>query len=123
MGLVSKLIGLGFIGAGLLVWVVLGGTADVMVSYIWIFVGMLLMSIGISLITGGRNTKQQTPPPPTVTEIRCDNPECDFKEIRNYEEGDYILKALDAKCPRCGSSMTIQGVYVVKEDDSDKSPI
>jgi hypothetical protein len=119
MGMISKIIGAAFAGIGAVV--VFLGMNDPNWSLVYWFIGIIVMSIGFSLITGGRKEVQQEPPPPTVTEIHCDNPECDFKEIRQFEKGDYILKLLSAKCPKCAGTMTIEGVYVVKEDkDEDK---
>ena len=115
MGMLSKIIGLVFTVAGALI-VVFGMDGDPTLQYVWFFIGLLLVSMGLSLITGGRKQIEQEPPPPTVTEIHCDNPECDFKEIRQFESGDYVLKPIDAKCPKCSGTMTIEGVYVVKED-------
>ncbi len=123
MGILSKIIGAAFAGIGV-VLVFFGMNSDPALSLVWWFIGLLVMSIGFSLITGRRKEVQQEPPPPTVTEIHCDNPECDFKEIRQFENGDHILKALDAKCPKCTGTMTIEGVYVVKEDkEEDKHKI
>jgi len=114
MGIISKIIGAAFAGIGVVVMLL--GMNDPVLSYLWFFAGIFLVSVGLSLITGGRKTVEHEPPPPTVTEIRCDNPECDFKEIRNFESGDYVLKPVNAKCPKCSDTMTIEGVYVVRED-------
>lgn len=118
MGLISKLIGVLISAAGAVI-VFFGMNGDPTYSYIWFIVGLMVMSVGFSLITAGRKQVEQEPPPPTVTEIRCNSPECDFKEIRAFEKGDYILKDIDAKCPKCDGSMTIQGVYVVKEEKEE----
>lgn len=115
MGIISKIIGAAFAGIGVVVMLL--GMNDPVLSYLWFFAGIFLVSVGLSLITGGKKTAEHEPPPPTVTEIRCDNPECDFKEIRNFESGDYILKPVNPKCPKCSDTMTIEGVYVVREDE------
>ena len=123
MGMLSKIIGAAFAGIGAII-VFYGMSLDATLSLVTWFIGLIVMSIGFSLITGGRKEVEQEPPPPTVTEIHCDNPECDFKEIRQFEKGDYILKPLHAKCPKCAGTMTIEGVYVVKEDkDAEKDKI
>jgi len=115
MGMISKIIGLVLVAGGAAI-MVFGMEGDPTLQFVWFFIGILMVSMGLTLITGGKKQVEQEPPPPTVTEIHCDNPECDFKEIRQFESGDYVLKPLDAKCPKCSSKMTIEGVYVVKEE-------
>ncbi len=86
------------------------------------FVGLFIMAMGFTFLTANRpiNTSR-LPPPPTFTEVRCDSKNCDFKEIRNFERGDYILKALNIHCPKCGSGLTIHGIYTIKEE-KDQAP-
>jgi hypothetical protein len=120
MGMISKIIGLVLSAAGAVI-LFFGMNGDPTYSYVLFFVGLMVMFMGFSLISGGRKPAEQEAPPPTVTEIQCNNKECDFKEIREFEKGDYILKPVDAKCPKCSQKMTIEGVYIVKEDkDADK---
>jgi hypothetical protein len=45
---------------------------------------------------------------PVVTTIVCS--ECDLKNIRDFERGDYILKNL-GKCTKCDGSLTISAIY------------
>ena len=61
--------------------------------------------------------KEEKPPPPTVTEIRCND--CDFKEIRDFKKGDYVLKAVEETCPKCQTGMTIEGVYIIREEPKE----
>ncbi|MHA1961139.1 MAG: hypothetical protein ACW99U_12995 [Candidatus Thorarchaeota archaeon] len=117
MGLISKLIGVVMAGTGGVLLLFGMDASTGIFSYVYFFVGLLMMSMGFAFITGGRKQqKDQKPPPPTVTEIRCDNSECTFKEIRDFEKGDYILKPVDAPCPKCGGSMTVEGIYIVREE-------
>jgi hypothetical protein len=123
VGMISKIIGLALTGSGAILLVLgMNGTGDIL-SYVFFFVGLLAMSMGFSLMTAGRGKAPPTPPPPTVTEILCDSPDCDFKEIRDFEKGDYILKPLELTCPKCTSSMTIQGVYIVRPEPEEKERI
>ncbi|TFG08933.1 hypothetical protein EU538_06180 [Candidatus Thorarchaeota archaeon] len=118
MGMISKIIGLIITGAGavLLFW---GMNSDPTYSFIWFLIGMIVMSIGFGLISGGKQPETPEPPPPTVTEIICDNLDCDFKELRDFEKGDYILKPIDATCPKCDGSMTIHGIYIIREKEEE----
>ncbi len=116
MGLIAKLIGIALIAIGGIIVFTLGGN-----DYIMFILGIFVLSIGFSFLVGGKKTVEHKPPPPTTTEILCNSSNCDFKEIRNFEMGDYILKLLDAKCPKCGSAMTIEGVYVVKEETESET--
>lgn len=100
----------------------MNNTGDIL-SYVFFFIGLLIMSMGFSLMTAGKGRKSPTPPLPTVTEIQCDSSDCDFKDIRDFEKGDYILKPLEITCPKCTGSMTIQGVYVVRPEPEEKDTI
>lgn len=119
MGLIAKIIGLVLAAVGAVVFFF--GINDTSgLSLVWFFIGLLTMSMGFSLLTAGRKRKEPEPPPATITEIRCDNAECDFKEIRDFKKGDYILKVVNETCPKCQSQMTIEGVYVIKEEKEDE---
>ncbi|MFX0106828.1 MAG: hypothetical protein ACFE7R_00950 [Candidatus Hodarchaeota archaeon] len=120
MGIVGKILGIMLAGVGAVIMFV--GMNDPVWSYVYLFIGLMVMSIGFSMLTSGK-PKEEPPPPPTVTDIRCDNPECTFKEIRDFKSGDYILKPLEATCPKCQNSMTIHGVYIVREEPDDKDKI
>lgn len=112
MGLKSKLIGIALAAGGfLLLFFGMGEIAPM--SYVYSFLGLLVMSMGFALLTGGKR-KEEVPPPPTVTEIRCSD--CDFKEIRDFKKGDYILKTVEEPCPKCQTGMTIEGVYMIREE-------
>ena len=119
MGIISKIIGIALSGVGFYILYIGMTTGN---DILMLFLGSLVMVMGFSLLTarGGNNEKMMKPPPPTVTEIQCDNPECEFKEIRDFERGDYILKPLEVTCPKCQGSLTIQGVYVVREEPEEK---
>ncbi len=119
MGIISKIIGVSLSGVGFYILYIGMTTGN---DIIMLFLGSVVMVMGFSLLTarGGNDDKIMKPPPPTVTEIHCDSPECEFKEIRDFESGDYILKSLEVTCPKCQGTLTIQGVYVVREEPEDK---
>ena len=117
MGLVSRLLGIIIAGSGIAI--LFFGSSDPVWSFGYYILGLILMSVGLTLVTSRSTAGEKKPPPPTVTEIRCDNPECTFKEIRDFQKGDYILKPMETQCPTCHSTMTIHGVYVVREEEPE----
>ena len=116
MGMVSKLIGIALASTGFIL-LFYGMNDPSVLSYVYSFLGLLVMSIGFALLTAGKPKEEKTPPP-TVTEIRCND--CDFKEIRDFKKGDYILKAVEEVCPKCQKGMTIEGVYIIREEPKEK---
>lgn len=122
MGILAKIIGAIMAGTGFVLLTLGMDSSMGAFSFVFFIAGIFTMSMGFALLTAGRQQKVEKPPPPTVTEIRCDNPECTFKEIRDFEKGDYILKKIDNTCPKCAGSegMTIFGIYVVREEPEDK---
>ena len=109
MGIITRIIGLAISAIGIAIVIFMG------TDYIMFILGIIVTSIGASFIMGGKKQVVHKPPPPTVTEIHCDNTECDFREIRNFEIGDYILQPMKATCPKCTGTMTIEGIYVIKD--------
>jgi hypothetical protein len=116
MGMVSKLIGIALAATGFII-LFYGMNDTTILSYLYSFLGLLVMSMGFALLTAGRPKEEKTPPP-TVTEIRCSD--CDFKEIRDFKKGDFILKAVEEVCPKCQNGMTIEGVYIIREEPKEK---
>lgn len=119
MGVLSKIIGIFLSGIGfMLLFYGMGDTS--LLSYLWSFLGLIVMTMGFAFLTAGK-AKEEKPPPPTVTEIKCNS--CDFKEIRDFKKGDYILKGVEQVCPKCQSTMMIDGVYIIREEPADKIDI
>ena len=115
MGMISKLIGIALVATGFII-LFFGMSDPTVMSYVYSFLGLLVMSLGFALLTAGR-PKEEKVPPPTVTEIRCDD--CDFKEIRDFKKGDYILKTVEEVCPKCQSGMTVEGIYIIREEPKE----
>jgi hypothetical protein len=116
VGLVSKLIGVVLAIVGFLL-LFFGMNDTSIMFYVYSFLGLVVMSMGFALLNSGR-PKEEKPPPPTVTEIRCKD--CDFKEIRDFKKGDYILKTVEDACPKCQTTgMTIEGVYIIREEPKE----
>ncbi len=71
------------------------------------FIGLIL-STYMLLQTRRRVQKFTLETKPVTTTIIC--PSCDFKEVRNFERGDYILKEL-GPCTKCEGIMMISAIY------------
>ena len=118
MGIASRIIGLAFAAGGFFIlWFGMTSPTDTL-SMVYTFGGMIVLAMGFTLLTSRGKQKEEKPPPPTVTEIRCNS--CDFKEIRDFQKGDYVLKPVEITCPKCQSAMTIEGVYMVREEPEEK---
>ena len=115
MGLISKLIGIALAIVGFIL-LFFGMNDPSVMSYVYSLLGLIVMSLGFALLTAGR-PKEEKLPPPTVTEIRCNS--CDFKEIRDFKKGDFILKSVEDACPKCQTGMTIEGVYIIREEPKE----
>lgn len=71
------------------------------------FIGLAL-STYMLLQTRRRIQKFTLEAQPITTTIICQK--CGFKNVRNFERGDYILKEL-GKCTKCEGTMMISAIY------------
>jgi len=55
--------------------------------------------------------------PKVFTTIQCSS--CDFKNVREFQKGDYILKKLEP-CPKCNGSMFISSIYREVDEKEEK---
>ncbi len=54
----------------------------------------------------------------TVTTLKCENSECDFSKIRNFELNDYVFKTFDdMNCSKCGSTLYISEISHKKSEN------
>ncbi len=75
MGIITKIIGLVISAIGIAIVIFMG------TDYIMFILGIIVTSIGASFIMGGKKQVVHKPPPQTITEIHCDNTECDSKKL------------------------------------------
>jgi hypothetical protein len=54
--------------------------------------------------------------PKVFTTTKCSS--CDFKNVRGFQNGEYILKAIEA-CPKCNSHMFISSIYGETEEKKE----
>jgi len=55
--------------------------------------------------------------PKVFTTIQCSS--CDFKNVREFQKGDYILKKMEP-CPKCNGSMFISSIYREVDEKEEK---
>ncbi len=71
------------------------------------FIGLAL-STYMLLQTRRRMRRFTLKTPPITTTITCSK--CGFKNVRDFERGDFIFKKLDS-CSKCEGTMTISAIY------------
>ena len=55
--------------------------------------------------------------PKIFTTVQCSK--CDFKNIREFQKGDYVLKIVES-CPKCQNSTYISSVYRETSKEEEK---
>ena len=87
-------------------------------SYYFLF-GAAGLASSIYALTKMKVRVDLTPPKEleVLTEIECGK--CDFKNIRKFSEGDYILKTAE-NCPKCNEPMTITSIYQKEKEEEGK---
>jgi len=58
--------------------------------------------------------------PPLTTTLECQK--CGFKNVRDFQRGDFVFKQLEDQCPKCNEkAMSIGSIFrVVKEKEKAK---
>ena len=60
------------------------------------------------------------PMQPITTTMQCSK--CGFKNVRDFQRGDYIFKETEQQCPKCNEKMSIAAIYrEVKEKRKEVS--
>lgn len=78
-------------------------------SQILMFTGLALLMASWAIFFFGYK-QPQIPSEKILTVIGCSN--CDYREERNFMEGDYVFKEL-GPCRKCSGSSYIIGIYSV----------
>ena len=79
-------------------------------AYSFLAIGFfgLALSVYMLLQTRGNPVTQIGELPKVITTLEC--PKCDFKNIRDFQRGDYIFKEA-GPCQKCEEKMTITAIY------------
>ena len=77
-------------------------------SFLAIGFGGIALSIYMIFQTRVKPKHTNLDLPRVLTTLEC--PKCDFKNIRDFETGDYIFKKMGS-CEKCNETMTITSIY------------
>jgi hypothetical protein len=73
-------------------------------------IALLAVSWGIYLFGGRGSSKKEPSEEKVMTVIGCRN--CDVREERDFQQGDYIPKEL-GPCKKCGGKSYIKAIYAI----------
>ena len=75
-----------------------------------VIIGVIAMALSTYVLLQSRRrmTTMKTATPAMMTTIECRK--CDFKNVREFQRGDYVFKELD-KCQKCDDKMVITAIY------------
>ncbi|MFW6117205.1 MAG: hypothetical protein ACOC6G_01300 [Thermoproteota archaeon] len=79
-------------------------------DYYWLFLGVLGATLSIYILFQARRKMKSLDiePPTIMTTVECRK--CGFKNIREFERGDYIFKEMEP-CQKCDENMLITAIY------------
>jgi hypothetical protein len=83
---------------------------DLWSSYSFFAVGLFGLALSGYLLMQTRSKPVQKilELPRVLTMLEC--PNCDFKNVRDFQKGDYIFKE-NGSCQKCDNTMKITGIY------------
>lgn len=89
---------------------IVGQQSENLNSYSLLAIGFfgLALAVYVLLQTRGAHTSVTLELPRVITTVEC--PKCDFKNIRDFERGDYIFKETEP-CQKCEEKMRITAIY------------
>jgi hypothetical protein len=84
--------------------------SDLPSSYSFLAVGLFGLALSGYLLTQTRAKPARNilELPQVLTTLEC--PKCDFKNIRDFQKGDYIFKE-NGPCQKCDETMKITAIY------------
>ena len=79
-------------------------------SYSLLAIGFFGLALAVYMLmqTRGTTTNVTVELPHVMTTLEC--PKCDFKNIRDFQVGDYIFKETEP-CQKCEGKMKITAIY------------
>jgi hypothetical protein len=88
----------------------LANQTEALDAYSWLAIGFggLALSTYMLLQTRAKPMRSILELPRVITTLEC--PKCDFKNIRDFQNEDYIFKKAGS-CQKCNETMTITAIY------------
>jgi len=82
-------------------------------GYIFITLGITTLSLLTYMVFQTRRRVLRLtagmPMQPITTTMQCSK--CGFKNVREFQRGDYIFKETEQQCPKCNEKMSIASIY------------
>ena len=96
-------------------------SSNEMAAYYLLLIGFLgaAMSTYVLLQTRKRIKRLSIAAPSITTTIECRK--CGFKNVREFERGDYIFKEVDP-CQKCNEKMLITAIYREVKEKRKRTP-
>ena len=96
-------------------------SSNEMAAYYLLLIGFLgaAMSTYVLLQTRKRIKRLSITAPSITTTIECRK--CGFKNVREFERGDYIFKEVDP-CQKCNEKMLITAIYREVKEKRKRTP-
>ncbi len=83
-------------------------------------IGVIAMAMSLFLLYQSRRQSAQVKIeiPKVMTTIECQNKDCNYKTVREFQRGDYVFKDLDVPCQKCNGKQMITAIFKeVKEKE------
>jgi hypothetical protein len=88
-------------------------------DYTSFILGFFLFMLFFSFIGAARSSPSQNPIFRTVTVAKCSK--CEYTEVRDFQKGDYVYKAL-GKCKDCEGTLYVRSIYSIPVHRTELSP-
>ena len=116
--LITLLLSLVSIGQGTLDY--LGGETETGILYMTLGLAILALATYMLFQTRKRIPKLGLEMQPLITTLLCQK--CGFRNVRDFQRGDYVFKQTENPCPKCSEKAVVIGsIYrEVKEKEKDR---
>jgi endogenous inhibitor of DNA gyrase (YacG/DUF329 family) len=85
------------------------GSLDFYTIYILSMMILSVIMVVYMVVTILGTRKKSREEQKVVTVLKC--PQCGYTKKRDFQEGDFIGKIVDEKCPHCGVNLVVEAIY------------